>query len=85
MLVSMLMNNYFGTILVFQKERPNFLREQANRMYGVTPYYMSKTMIEMPVLIIAPTLMVVLVYWTIGFEQGATAWVGFWLALILLA
>lgn len=54
MAVSTFMNNYFGVILVFQSERPVFLREQANKMYGVFPYYMSKMLIELPSLFLGP-------------------------------
>lgn len=33
------MGNLMNTILVFQRERPVFLREQANKMYSVGPYF----------------------------------------------
>lgn len=68
MAVTNLMNNYFGTVLVFQTERPVFLREQANKMYGVTPYYLSKMLTEMPVLFLCPLILELVVYWGIWFR-----------------
>ena len=35
------MMNMMGTILTFQAERPVFLREQANKMYSVSAYYVN--------------------------------------------
>jgi hypothetical protein len=35
-------------------ERPVFLREQANKMYGVFPYYFAKMLIEIPALFLGP-------------------------------
>ncbi len=43
-----------GSILVFIDERPLFLREQANRMYGVIPYYIAKDLIDLPLNIFIP-------------------------------
>jgi hypothetical protein len=40
------MGIFFGTVNVFQVERPVFLREQANQMYGLFPYFLTKNMIE---------------------------------------
>jgi len=39
--VNMFMGNMFNAILVFQAERPVFLREQANKMYSPTAYYLA--------------------------------------------
>jgi hypothetical protein len=44
--INTFMSNFFNAILTFQSERPVFLREQANRMYGVFPYYMTKIMAD---------------------------------------
>ncbi len=43
-----------GTILVFIDERPLFLREQANRMYGIIPYYIAKDLIDLPLNMFIP-------------------------------
>ena len=49
--VNFFMGNMFNAILVFQAERPVFLREQANKMYGVFPYFMAKTLMDTPMLV----------------------------------
>jgi len=82
--VSNFMNNYFGTVLVFQTERPVFLREQANKMYGVSAYYLSKMITEMPVLIAAPLVMELVVYWGVMFSQSLDAFFGMFFALALI-
>jgi len=38
-------------MLTFPQERPVFLREYAARQYGVVPYFVSKTIVEMPVIL----------------------------------
>lgn len=43
-----------GSILVFIDERPLFLREQANRMYGIIPYYVAKDLIDLPLNMFIP-------------------------------
>lgn len=40
------MGTFFRTLTVFQLERPVFLREQANNMYGLFPYFMTKNLID---------------------------------------
>ena len=45
-LVFIMCQNYFGTILTFQLERAVFVREQANKLYGVLPYFFAKNMMD---------------------------------------
>ena len=40
-------------------------------MYDVTPYYLSKMLFEMPLLVVLPFMMQVIVYWAIGFNPAA--------------
>lgn len=56
----------FGTILTFQIERPVFLREQAANLYAVTPYFLSKQVVEFPASILAPLVQVLMVFWVVG-------------------
>lgn len=49
LLINSVMSNVMPTILTFSEERPVFLREQANNMYGVLPYYLAKTLVEFPI------------------------------------
>ena len=52
LVLTIFMFTMFGNLLTFQLERPIFLREQANQLYSVTPYYLAKILIDMPVLLL---------------------------------
>lgn len=63
-------NAMFGSvqpaILTFPSERPVFLREYASQMYGVVPYFLSKSIIEFVLLTIQMVLVLLIDYWLIG-------------------
>jgi ABC-type multidrug transport system permease subunit len=71
----------FLNVFVFQLERAVFLREYCNQMYDLTPYYMTKMMIEIPILILSPLVMQVMVYWSIGFKAEPKS---FWMQYFAL-
>lgn len=79
------MGNLFNTLLVFQEERPVFLREQSNKMYGVTPYFICKVLVDTPVLFMGPMLTSILVYFSMGLETSASQFFSFYLSLSFLA
>lgn len=56
----------FGVLFAFLGERKLFLREYANKTYGVVPYYIAKTIVEMPIMILMPVLFLQLVYYGVG-------------------
>jgi hypothetical protein len=62
------MGNLFNIILIFQNERPVFLREQANQMYSIRAYYLAKQFLELPPSILVPTGYLLMCYWTVGFS-----------------
>jgi len=53
-------------LLSFPNERPVFLREYAAKQYGVVPYFVSKTLVEMPVVLIGQLLTLAVAYWLMG-------------------
>lgn len=53
-------------ILQFPQERPVFLREYAANQYGVVPYFISKTLVEMPVVLMTQILTFLVTYWWMG-------------------
>jgi ABC-type multidrug transport system ATPase subunit/ABC-type multidrug transport system permease subunit len=55
-------------MLTFPQERPVFLREYAARQYGVVPYFVSKTLVEMPVILVAAALQFLVSYWLMGLQ-----------------
>ena len=59
----------FGTIITFQLERDVFLREQANKLYYPSAYWVSKNMVEAPVALFAPLLTLLVVYWLVYYSH----------------
>jgi len=53
-------------LLTFPSERPVFLREYAAKQYGVIPYFLSKTFMEMPVVFLTQLVTYVVSYWIMG-------------------
>jgi ATP-binding cassette subfamily G (WHITE) protein 1 len=68
-LVGMLFSNMFNTILIFQAERDVFLRENANQMYSIAAYYISKNTIELPSAIFFPLIQLLMIYWSVGYRS----------------
>lgn len=81
--VNYFMGNLFNAILVFQAERPVFLREQANKMYSVLPYFMAKTMMDTPMLLFTPVLGFVVTYFANGYERTGEQMLKFYLVVSL--
>ena len=75
---------FFSTNMTFQIERPVFLREQAAKMYSISAYFTSKNIIEVPLTILLPLIMLCLVYWSIGYAPGADNFFMFYVALLFL-
>jgi hypothetical protein len=60
----------FNALLVFQQERPVFLRESANKMYTVLPYFIAKNIVDMPFNFITPLITSLIVYFAFGFYNS---------------
>jgi hypothetical protein len=56
------------TILTFPSERPVFLREYAAKQYGVIQYFVSKSVVELPVVFLTSVVMFLITYWVMGFH-----------------
>lgn len=55
-------------LLTFASERPVFMREHASNMYGTVPYFLSKTMVELPLLLLQNIVMWIVAYWMMGMQ-----------------
>jgi ABC-type multidrug transport system permease subunit len=77
--------NAMNTVLAFQGERPVFLREQADKMYSVSAYYLARLIIDTPVSAVLPFLFSLIVYFKIGFTVSYLQFSLFYLTLLLLA
>lgn len=64
-------------LLQFPQERPVFLREYAAQQYGVVPYFISKTLVELPVVLTTQVVSLLICYWAMGLH-------GNWMLLVML-
>lgn len=55
-------------LLSFPSERPVFLREYAAQQYSVLPYFIAKTLVEMPVVFISNILTYLFSYFIMGLQ-----------------
>lgn len=81
--VSNTMMPLMGTLGLFQGERPVFLREQANKMYGTFPYFVTKTLTEQPINVFATLLYSILIYYAVGFTNTFEGIVLFFVTILL--
>lgn len=65
------------------EERDLYLQEQAAGDYDVIPYFISITILELPILFILPAVASVCVYWLANLNPGATNFFIFYAALML--
>ena len=72
MCVATFMPPYMMTGLTFQIERPVFLREQANQMYGILPYYLAKIISDIPSFLIIPVVFTAITYFAIGLTKDTS-------------
>lgn len=63
----------FGVLNVFPLEVPVFMREYGTGLYNVAVYYLSKTLVEIPFLIIIPIIFMSILYWMSGLIRDADA------------
>lgn len=66
--IATMMGSAQPVMLTFPQERPVFLREYAAKQYGVVPYFVSKTIVEMPVILFAAVLQFLVSYWLMGLQ-----------------
>jgi len=55
-------------LLTFPSERPVFLREYAANQYGAVPYFVAKTLVELPVILMAALVQFLVSYWLMGLQ-----------------
>ena len=55
----------------FIVERPIFVRETTSNCYNVFPYFASKMITEIPILYFLPLIECFIIFWAIGFREGA--------------
>lgn len=81
--IATFMPPFMMTNVTFAIERPVFLREQANQMYGVPAYYFAKMISELPGFLVVPLLVNLITYWALGLNSIALQFFQFWLIYTL--
>jgi len=74
----------FSTLLTFEMEREVFLWEYGDKTYGIIPYFLTKSFIEIPFMFIFPFLTACLVYFAIGYEPDVEWFFFFSFALCMV-
>lgn len=72
-----------NAVTVFQRERTLLYRERAKKLYGVSSYFLAKTMSDMSTNVILPSLYCMCVYWTANFRPTGQAYLRFILAMYM--
>nr|XP_006818006.1 PREDICTED: ABC transporter G family member 14-like [Saccoglossus kowalevskii] len=70
-------------VIVFPSEKIVMFKERSAGMYRLSAFYLSKNTSELPLLIILPIISTLIVYWSTGLNQSASAFFSF-MALLLL-
>lgn len=68
---SVMITTFFGAaqpvLLQFPSERPIFLREYTSEMYGIAPYFLAKTIVEIPLAFLTSLEAWLILYWILQF------------------
>jgi ABC-type multidrug transport system permease subunit len=54
-------------------------------MYGLTPYFITKNVIELPVSLVQPLIMLAISYWGIGLNEPKEHFLKYYIILMLLS
>jgi len=77
LLFLMMANAIFGSVtavvLTFADERKILIRERANNLYSVLSYFISKVLMELPVILIGNTLFAILVYFWVRLNETSNS------------
>lgn len=71
--------------IVFPKERVVFLKEEGARLYTTWMFYLSRTVVELPFLILIPLVMQLILYWMVGLGNTAEQFFIFYLIFFLIS
>jgi ABC-type multidrug transport system ATPase subunit/ABC-type multidrug transport system permease subunit len=67
---AVIQSNIQTSLMIFANEKPIFYKEQQNSMYGVVPYFLSKTILEIPLQIVLSIVVFVTTYFLAGLSRN---------------
>jgi ABC-type multidrug transport system permease subunit len=76
--------NFLPTVIVFQGEKPIYVRERDGGLYDIWVYATTKMIAEQPIMFIVPLVMTMILYWAVRFEDRLTTFFSFYFILMLM-
>jgi ABC-type multidrug transport system permease subunit len=73
----------YAVITAFPAERDIILRERASGTYSTLPYFLAKSVAEVPMQILFPTIFTIIVYFMMGYRNDFYAFAHFWILVEL--
>ena len=73
----------YAVISSFPMERDIILRDRASGTYSTLPYFLSKSLAEIPLQVMFPSVFAVIVYFMIDYRQDFYAYANFWILIEL--
>lgn len=70
--VNMVMGSSIGILSIFSLEKSVFIREHTNGYYGLSAYFLSKTLVELPHQVILPIVQTIIIYFMVGLNGDPT-------------
>ena len=77
--------SFNNTLTVFGHEKAIFFREYSQGYYGLTPYYIAKISVELPLTLSFPILTSLITYWVVGLRPGLIHWIVFTVSLMMVS
>ena len=69
---SIIQTNLQGNLMILNKEKKVFYKEQDNEMYSITSYFLSKTCVEIPYQAISAVLNFLIIYFACGLNNDSS-------------
>jgi ABC-type multidrug transport system permease subunit len=69
-MISSMFGSSQPTLLEFPNERPLFMREYSTGTYSTIPYFISKSVMELPLSFLQALTQFLILYWMIGFQSN---------------
>nr|XP_043608408.1 ABC transporter G family member 9-like [Erigeron canadensis] len=73
----------FQAIFTFPQERQMLAKERSSGMYRLSSYFMSRTIGDLPMELVLPTMFCIITYWMAGLKADIGSFICAWLVLLL--